>query len=202
MSRLSGFIIIVFALGINLLGFFGVAKLVLPTNADIVAGVLSFIGSIFGGLITFLGVKYTLEHGVNEKSLEKMNVKIFLVEDLIMKLKSPFNAMFFIESATNYSEDEKIIHLKRLLTRFSGVFEEEFPKLRTELDYDFVLILEFQNKTMSNRVFLMNNSNVKNEEVLDLVGKARDIFEVLLNQSKIHLEEYYRLKKRQKKIIG
>jgi hypothetical protein len=200
MSRLTGYIIIVFALGINLLGFLGVAKIILPTNADIVSGFLSFIGSILGGIITFIGVKITLEHTSNEKILETLSKKIFIIEDLIRELKSPFNVLFMLDHSDHLNETEKIESYKKMLTRYEDLLLNSYSKLKIELDYDFIKIFDFYVKKFGNQVFYLNNSNDPKVSIIqEAVETAREIYSQLLLHNEKQTNLFYKIKKDRKK---
>lgn len=45
-------------------------------DTTIIAGVIGFIGAIIGGILTFIGVKYTLIHQEKNRKLEVLPVKI------------------------------------------------------------------------------------------------------------------------------
>jgi hypothetical protein len=201
LEKVLKYVIIVFVIGFHLLFFFGVAKITLPINPDISAGILAFIGSILGGLITYFGVKITLEHGTNQKFLENSGRIIDLLDRCITELKAPFNALFILDGSNNFSEDQKNEKYKNVISRFNDILDEHYSKLKVELDYDFISILDFHKKSLSNRVFFLINVSDREKDIPEAVEKCRDIFSILLKHSDEIFLEYRRVKKRQKQIL-
>jgi hypothetical protein len=199
-NRISGYIIITFVVIINLFGFMGSALLLFKEDSELVSGALSFVGSILGGLITFVGVKYTLEYNSNEKEIDSSSKKIFLVEDFIYETRSHFNALFILESANNLSDEAKKESYIRIVNEFNDKLNRHYKKIRMVLDYDFISILGFHRQSLQTIVFMLNN-NPKENVYSDGIEKVRDIYGSLIQHKQSLVENYYSLKRRQKKLL-
>lgn len=177
-----------------LLGY--ILNLIFNWDTTIIAGIISFIGSVFGGVITYFGVNKTLRHRDRELFLETATEKLILSDDLIQKHKKYLNSAFLYENEGNVGNMEpNAINkgVQNLLKEFYESLELRNKDFYKTMDYDDLKILMFHQKTMS---FLVLKTNFNEEDRKDSIEKIRSVFNIF-NVNKEKLEENYYKNKRE-----
>jgi hypothetical protein len=200
MERITGIGILLFALAIWLLGFFGVAFIVFPEDSEIVSGVLSFIGSIIGGFITYIGVKMTLEHRNNEKILEQVSEKIFILEDCLKECQVPLNTLFYAQLFDVPSERKNQVYKIQIKT-FSEILDKYYKNLRIKLDFNYIHLLSFHVKSINMTASKINDESINEQDLLAGVEKVREIVDSLMKQKSKQIDIYYAVQKKQNDIL-
>ena len=122
---------------ILLLGY--ILNLTFKWDTTIIAGIISFIGAVLGGVITYFGVNKTLRHRNRELFLETATEKLILSDDLIQKHKTYLNAAFLYENAGNVGNMESNAineEVQRLLKEFYESLQLSNKDLYKTMDYD------------------------------------------------------------------
>jgi hypothetical protein len=185
---------------INITVFLGLIYALFPIEPDIYSGLISFLGSIIGGIITFIGVKMTLEFTTNEKFIEQAGKRIFMLEDCIRDIHSSNTALTLIQGVTNFDEKKTKEAYNRVINHFSTNLNKHYSNLRVELDYDFIGKLTFHVDTLNAIVYRINE-NLYNGDYSDAKEKISDIYTELLNHKQKQIEDYYRINRRHNKFL-
>jgi hypothetical protein len=201
MERIAGYMIIIFAIIINLTGFLGIAFIVFPKDSTMVSGILAFIGSIIGGLITFFGVKMTLEYTTNEKILGNSSKQIFILEDSIRELTICINAITFTEAATNITEVQRKEMYLNSFNHFSEAINKHYEIFRLELDYSFIKKLSMRVDSFNATAFILRNNLRSSETCEDNAQRGKDIYDDLMKHKQLLVERYYKVKGKQSKMF-
>jgi hypothetical protein len=79
------------ALVIDLIIFYAILDLLKVFEKEIIAALIGFIGSVIGGLLTLIGVKWTLDSQQRKERLEKYEKANFVFTELLPKLTEVYN---------------------------------------------------------------------------------------------------------------
>lgn len=182
------YILIISILLGDIIIYSGLIKLFFGVDSTIIAGVISFIGAILGGAITYLGVKRSLKHRDREVFLSSATEKLMIVDGLLNTYKVYLNTAFLLE---NSNLDLKIYSDKILsLTKdMINKLNADNEKIYRCMEYDSITILSFHKKSLNS---LSVNTTLTPEQTDKCIEKIREIFRVI-NVDKEQLEKnYYR----------
>jgi hypothetical protein len=200
-DKVIGIVIIITVVLINFLGILAAILTFFKGNSELISGSLSFIGSIIGGMITYIGVKMTLQYTSNEKILEKSNKKIKVIENCLSDIKPSYQAIFLLEGMETEGSKNEI--LKKLIISFNTTIQTHFEIMRDELDYEFIGVFTFYVNSLNNNIVyrlekMKNpNENVHNEGI----NKIQDIYTSLDEYKKEQIAKYYEVKNKQNKLL-
>lgn len=80
-------IILLSLLIINLLFFIGFLDLLYDFNPTIIAGVIGFIGAVIGGLLTLIGVKWTIDNQKRREYIQALAMELPTHAGILLELK-------------------------------------------------------------------------------------------------------------------
>ncbi|MED4399795.1 hypothetical protein [Metabacillus fastidiosus] len=162
-------------------------------DTTIIAGIISFIGAVLGGTITYVGVRKTLQHRDREVFMTGITEKLMINDGLINTYKNFLNASFFMRSLEFESDEEKerlVEFIKKMLTQL----DDDNEKFYKCMDYDAIRIMDFHKKSLNGsiakRPITIDNAN-------NCIEKVGSIYQVI-SVNKTQLEEKYYKYKRNK----
>ncbi|WP_028551744.1 hypothetical protein [Paenibacillus sp. UNC451MF] len=108
----------------------------------------SILGGIIGGVVTYLGVKLTLEHQEKSRFLESFNKKITVVDEAVDNLKSIVSlSMLFVNYGDPVGIDKGKYIINQLII-FNEKLEVQLPKLRETIDFDVYYMIDLYSRKL------------------------------------------------------
>lgn len=156
---------------------------------SIIAAIIAFIGAIFGGAITYIGVNRTLKHRDREIFLSDYGEKLMIMDEFEETYSKYLNSVFFIKNSSNLIEEEKT---RKTLNVIKSLYEQltiDRVKIYKVMDYnDSIEILNFYKKSLKQYI---SKSVISREEADKCADKISSIFQVF-QVSKSQIEKKYR----------
>lgn len=153
---------------------------------------LAFIGSILGGLITWLGVKKTLSEQRKDKFLERYREQMKELDTIVKKSRYIINVPAMVLSKKEEDDSVDVIGTLHMHADFLNDFIDEInakvPDLILTLDdWEFVHALDTKIKILSG--FNAYYRHIDRYIMSDGVPRMRDIIDkYLLKAEEIHLD--------------
>ncbi|PEY43146.1 hypothetical protein CN895_24090 [Bacillus cereus] len=190
-NKYSPYFVLISVVILDLIIFYAVMDALKVLQKELIVGIITFLGSILGGVITLAGVKATLKHRDREVFLLSATEKLLAVERLIEYLKGPFNDIFYYQNGP-LDLELKCMHIKREAASFDKELNANKEMIYKNLEYDKVHLITFYQKTLSS---IIRKTEINEEEKDACIEKIQSIFGLLL-ESKNELEsKYYKYKK-------
>ncbi|PEX50223.1 hypothetical protein COJ42_13590 [Bacillus cereus] len=176
---------------LDLIIFYAVMDALKVLQKELIVGIITFLGSILGGVVTLVGVNATLKHRDREVFLLSATEKLLAVERLIEYLNGPFNNIFYYQNGP-LDLELKCMHIKREAASFDKELNANKEMIYKNLEYDKVHLITFYQKTLSS---IIRKTEINEEEKDACIEKVQSIFGILL-ESKNELEsKYYKYKR-------
>ncbi len=110
---------------INITAFMGFIYVLFPNDTTMIAGVLAFAGSIIGGSLTLIGVKWTLEKQANDRYVDEFPKKrqsLTVIISHITKLTNLHNPLLDYYNGPSEREIALLFdELKNEATKIDGI---------------------------------------------------------------------------------
>lgn len=164
----------------------GLIKIFFSWDTEIIGAVIAFIGAVLGGVITYFGVRITLEHRDKEIFLTSVTEKLLLIDGLINTYKVYINAVFMLENS-NMGIDERNKRIFNLAKSILEQLNEDNEKIYKSMEYESIQIIDVYKKTLNGMTFTSDFTKEKSESCIE---KFSDIFNVI-HLSKEQLEKKY-----------
>ncbi|WP_088832709.1 hypothetical protein [Paenibacillus tyrfis] len=102
----------------------------------------SILGGIIGGILTFIGVKLTLEHQDRTKFLENFNIKMTIIDETIDEIKDIIGLGVFIAKYGESMGLDREQYILVELLKFQEKLNNRIPSLRHTIDYSVIHKIE------------------------------------------------------------
>jgi hypothetical protein len=193
LDRICGYVILIFAFGINLTGFMGVAFVTFPNDSAMVAGILGFIGAVIGGAFTYIGVQMTLNHREKEKFFESYQVKMHVLSEMLDDIRFIIGTEVFVLRTIGITHGNKHERLFALLEQFEMIFSRLLKEKRGQLDWDILHKTEIRFKKFkalkSFKIQANNGMKNKDEVIEEFLDVAQEILKDLEDYKKGLLDQ-------------
>jgi hypothetical protein len=202
LNRWFGYLALIFQAIIVVFAMIVFSSLVIDISDEIISGIIGFIGSIVGGVITYLGVKITLEHRDREVFLESYNREMAVISDVLENIRFIIGPEVFILRTVPEISETKEIKNKKLFEKlecFRDNFGKKLKKIRGNLDWEIVHQLEIRFKKFSAleayKIQAMNG--LKNPD--DVIEEFFDVAQKIIGDLEAYREQLIQQYKKVKK---
>ncbi|PEQ78185.1 hypothetical protein CN454_04990 [Bacillus cereus] len=176
---------------LDLIIFYAVMDALKVLEKELIVGLIAFLGSILGGLITLVGVNATLKHRDREVFLISATEKLLAVDKLITDLKEFPNNITIIDASSLDSEN-KCLRILKEADLFYKQLDDNKELIYKNIDYDKVHMIDYYQKTL----YPITRKLPINEEEKDAcIEKVQSIFGILLESKEEIQSKYYKYKK-------
>ncbi|MFJ7971305.1 hypothetical protein [Psychrobacillus sp. NPDC096389] len=126
MYKVLGFVAVMslFLIDTVIIGY--VAKVYFVESETIIAGCIAFVGAVIGGAITLLGVNKTIQDSRRKEELQKIPLKLKLIEDISVFLGEVYK--------NSYISEEVDIEIKKFISETYDMFND------TSLEIDIMIL--------------------------------------------------------------
>jgi hypothetical protein len=177
---------------INLIILTGTINIFFPLrtiNVAVYMGILGFIGTIIGGIITFYGVKLTLLHKEREVFLKSISLVMYSLEDLIENLGHYITTFSLINGSNNMTNEFRRQKNIEILDKFCEEFDQQKQNIRENIDYDSTKVLFLHIKFLRSKVLILklkNINDINESEIFQAIENCKDVL-----KSTFDLKTYY-----------
>jgi len=158
----------------------------------IVAAIIAFVGAIFGGAITYIGVNRTLKHRDREIFFSNATEKLMIFSVLIDTYSKYLNKMYIYENLLQHGEESMTKNVLETIKELHQQLINDREYMYKSMDYDAIEIVEYHKKSIG-RYIVTEKINKYTAEVL--IGDVRDIYAIFDNSKRIFEEEYRKFRK-------
>lgn len=176
---------------LDLIIFYAVMDALKVLEKELLVGLIAFLGSILGGLITLVGVNATLKHRDREVFLNSATEKLLAVENLITYHKKPFNNITYWDEMSMNLEPKcgKILLEANYFNKELNANKELIYK---NLDYDKVQLIDYYQKTL---IPIIEKPEINEKEKDTCIEKVRSIFGIFVESQNDMKNKYYKYKR-------
>ncbi|MDK3010869.1 hypothetical protein ORM30_29400 [Bacillus cereus] len=176
---------------LDLIIFYAVMDALKVLEKELIVGLIAFLGSILGGLITLVGVNATLKHRDREVFLLSATEKLLAVERLIADLKGYLNTIT-ITNAKNMDIPNKCLEIQAIIQSFENVLNTNKEIIYKNIEYDKVQYINIYHSSLKS---MCHKRFIDEQEKDECIDKVQSIFGILLESKEEIQSKYYKYKK-------
>lgn len=185
------YFVLVSVIILDLIIFYAVMDALKVLEKELIVGLIAFLGSIFGGLITLVGVNATLKHRDREVFLLSATEKLLAVEQLITNLKGYLNTIT-ITNGLDLDAEIKCVEIQSQIQLFEKELSNSKEIIYKNLEYEKVHLIDIYHKLLKS---LYDKRIINEQEKDQCIEKVQSIFGILLESKEEIQSKYYKYKK-------